>query len=130
AVADVGDPLGDLCDRVLFAQIAGDVSLLEVDADDGISLALEEGCGRLPDSRCCSGDDDGPCPDASLTDPPFALSLGRLAPTAQSTDGADSDHLLRIRGEIEQSPCRAVRMPRSQEFIHAALQRRRLTLAG
>src|SRR5699024_45585 len=104
AVADVGDPLGDLCDRVLIAQIADDVSLLEVDADDGVPLAFEDGGGRLPDSRCCSGDDDGPCHDASLTSPAFALSLGRLAPTAQSTDGAASDHLLRIRGEIEQSP--------------------------
>src|SRR5699024_11972609 len=104
AVADLGELLGCLCERILLAQIAGDVSLFEVVADDGVPLTFEDGGGRLPDSRCCSGDDDGPCHDASLTSPAFALSLGRLAATAQSTDAAASDHLLRIRGEIEQSP--------------------------
>src|SRR5699024_8064908 len=94
AVADLGDLLCALCDRILIAQIAGDVSLFEVDADDGVPLTFEDGGGRLPDSRCCSGDDDGPCHDASLTYPAFALSLGRLSPTAQFRNGAASDHLL------------------------------------
>src|SRR5699024_9514899 len=88
AVDGIGGPLCDLCNGVLIAQIAGDVSLLEVDADDGDTLAFEDGGSRLPDSRCCSGDDDAPCHDATLTSPAITFSLERLSLTAQSTDGA------------------------------------------